>query len=86
MAMVEYEYFIEHDLFGVKKVSLEEWISAERSAGFFPRGGVGPATGGFSGNGIRGFIRPKKPNSVPTVRLQNGAKTPRDMLTEEGVL
>lgn len=39
------------------EVSREDWIGAERRAGFWPKGGGnGPATGGFSAGGIHGRI------------------------------
>lgn len=48
------------------RVSREDWIRAERAAGFRPKGGgTGPATGGFSdSSGISGCIRPDE--TVPT--------------------
>lgn len=52
------KYFIEHTLFGEKEVSKEEFIKAERSAGF--RSKFGPdnlATGGFSSGDISGTIK-----------------------------
>ena len=39
------------------EVTREEWLTAERRAGFWPtHGGDGPATGGFSGGGVHGRI------------------------------
>ena len=40
-----------------QEVTREQWIRAERMAGFRPKyGGDGPATGGFSGYGVSGKI------------------------------
>ena len=40
------------------EVTREEFIKAERQAGFYPKGGGDHlATGGFSGGGIRGRIK-----------------------------
>jgi len=83
----EYNYFLEHDVFGVKQVTKEEWISAERSAGFHPKcGGDGPATGGFSGNGMRGYIRPNTPTKLIPVKVHPERRTLRDDLMDAGIL
>ncbi|EFU5438376.1 hypothetical protein HT774_004154 [Salmonella enterica] len=47
-------YFLSHPAFGEKEVTQEEFISAERAAGFYPKSGSGVATGGFSCGDIRG--------------------------------
>ena len=47
-----------------REVTLEEWCSAERSAGFYSKGGHGhPATGGFgsSGSGVKGSMLYRDP-------------------------
>ena len=50
-------YFLKTDWTSWKEVTKEQWVSAERSAGFRPKGGGdGCATGGFSGHGVRGRI------------------------------
>lgn len=41
------KYFLSHPMFGEKEVTLEEFITAEKAAGFYSKTGVGPATGGF---------------------------------------
>jgi len=85
---VEYDYFLEHPIFGKKQVTKEEWISAERSAGFHPKyGGDGPATGGFSGNGISGSMRLRKSdNKVTMVKVYPERRTLRDDLMDKGIL
>jgi hypothetical protein len=41
-----------------QEVTLRQFIQAERSAGFRPKGGGdGPATGGFSGGGVSGRMQ-----------------------------
>ena len=40
-----------------QEVTKEEFITAERAAGFRPKYGDGLATGGFSGNGVNGSIK-----------------------------
>ena len=40
-----------------QEVTKEEFIQAERAAGFNPKYGDGLATGGFSGNGVSGSIK-----------------------------
>ena len=40
-----------------QEVTKEEFIQAERCAGFRPKYGDGLATGGFSGGGVSGSIR-----------------------------
>lgn len=89
MGSNDYEYFLEHKIFGEKKVTREEWISAEREAGFYPKyGGDGPATGGFSGNGISGSIRPIKKNTgkIIPVKVFPERRTLRDELMDRGIL
>ncbi len=39
-----------------KEVTKEEFINAERAAGFRPKSGDGVATGGFGGNGVSGRV------------------------------
>ena len=61
------KYYLSVELAGEKierEVSLIEYCKAERQAGFRPRMAsddprymTTPATGGFSGNGIRGSIK-----------------------------
>ena len=84
----EYNYFLEHPVFGSKQVTKEEWITAERAAGFHPKyGGDGPATGGFSGNGMRGSIRPKAAEAkLKPVKVFPNRRTLRDDLTDKGIL
>jgi len=53
------KYYLFHEALGEKEVTMEEYVKAERSAGFRPkdRSGEGlPATGGFGGSGIRGSV------------------------------
>ena len=40
-----------------EEVTLDQWIQAEQAAGFFPKSGNGPATGGFSSGSISGRIK-----------------------------
>lgn len=48
-------YFIQYGKSNpYRQVTREEWIKAERTAGFYPKFGSGPATGGFSGHGVSG--------------------------------
>lgn len=56
-------YILKHSAFGEKEVTKEEWIKAERAAGFRPkcasddpRYWTEPATGGFTGSGMSGSI------------------------------
>ncbi len=56
-------YFLSHKLLGEKEVTKEEWIKAERSAGFYPKCASSDpgfwttcATGGFTGGGISGRV------------------------------
>ena len=88
MSSEDYDYFLEHSIFGVKQVTRDEWIQAERSAGFYPKhGGDGPATGGFSGNGMSGFMRPKKvDNKLRPVKVYPDRRTLRDDLMDRGIL
>jgi hypothetical protein len=82
-----YNYFLEHAIFGKKQVTREEWIKAERSAGFHPKyGGDGPATGGFSGNGISGSILPKAKDRIIPIKLYPNKITLRDELMRQGIL
>jgi hypothetical protein len=57
------KYFLKHDVFGEKEVTREEWIKAERAAGFRPkcastdpRYWTEPATGGWSSGNTSGSI------------------------------
>lgn len=86
--MCDYDYFLEHPIFGKKQVTKEEWIQAERSAGFRPKyGGDGPATGGFSGNGISGSMRLQKKRPTPSiVKVYPERRTLRDDLRDAGIL
>ncbi|EAM7657038.1 hypothetical protein GSB13_003858 [Salmonella enterica] len=49
-------YFLSHPAFGEKEVTQEEFINAERAAGFYPKSGSGVATGGFGSGDIRGRV------------------------------
>ena len=40
-----------------KEVTKNQFIAAERNAGFHPKSGKGCATGGFSGGGVHGMIK-----------------------------
>lgn len=53
------KYFISHEILGEKEVTKQEFIKAERSAGFSPKSGNPEdcATGGFGANGIKGTVR-----------------------------
>ncbi|WP_391557166.1 hypothetical protein [Robertmurraya sp.] len=55
----EVKYFLSHPQFGEKEVTKEEFIKAERAAGFRPKSGRDDvcATGGFSGKGLSGSVR-----------------------------
>lgn len=55
-----------------QKVTKEEWVRAERSAGFRPASGGydDPATGGFGGHGISGRIK-YGPNSIRAILENN---------------
>ena len=60
--MVNYKatYFLKHDIFGEKEVSKEDFIKAERAAGFYPKSGRPDdcATGGFGQyGGLSGYIK-----------------------------
>lgn len=49
-------FFLSHRVFGEKEVTQDEFIAAERSAGFYPKSGSGVATGGFGCGDISGRI------------------------------
>lgn len=49
-------FFLSHPAFGEKEVTKEEFIAAERAAGFFPKSGSGVATGGFGSGDILGRV------------------------------
>ena len=53
------KYYLSHKILGEKEVSKEEFIKAERNAGFYPKSGNGDdcATGGFAAAGINGTVR-----------------------------
>lgn len=53
------KYYLSHEILGEKEVTKEEFIKAERAAGFRSKSGNDNecATGGFSGNGLRGHVR-----------------------------
>lgn len=70
--MSENKYWLSLDVSGLdplwQEVTKEQWVRAERAAGF--RGGREdePATGGFSGGGVRGSLsatKPTKPTEDP---------------------
>jgi hypothetical protein len=79
----EYKYYLEVELGGQKiekEVTLKEYCSAERSAGFRPKMSsdhpdymTTPATGGFGGSGISGRMRwmnaPKVAKPIATIQL-----------------
>jgi hypothetical protein len=56
--MEEYTYYLKADFQKeYQEVTREEFIMAERNAGFSPKyGGDGLATGGFCGGGVSGKI------------------------------
>ena len=84
--MSEYEYFLKHTVFGEKQVTKEEWLSAERSAGFYPKYGDGPATGGFSSGGLSGYIRPREIIELNKIKINPDKRSLRDVLQDKGVL
>jgi len=85
--MDSYDYFLEHEIFGVKQVTKEEWVRAERAAGFHPKhGGEGPATGGFTRNGMSGSIKLRKVSSLVPVKVYPERRTLRDDLMDAGIL
>ena len=56
--MEDYKYYLKADWQDEpQEVSKEEFIQAERAAGFRPKSGNGCATGGFSGGGVRGSMK-----------------------------
>ena len=59
-----------------QEATADQFIQAEREAGFRPKDGGGFATGGFSGGGIRGKITygeiPEKAYSFPVWNTQGG--------------
>ena len=51
-------YWLRTDRSGWRKVTLADFIEAERAAGFFPKGGSGVATAGFTSMyGTKGSVR-----------------------------
>lgn len=52
-------FFLSHRAFGEKEVTCEEYIRAERDAGFFPKSGDRDAlaTGGFSCGDMSGRVQ-----------------------------
>jgi len=56
--MSEEKYYLKADFQNeYQEVTKEEFIQAERAAGFRPKYGDGLATGGFLGNGVSGSIK-----------------------------
>lgn len=53
------KYFISHEILGEKEVTKEEFIKAERQAGFYPKSGKSDdcATGGFSCGSLSGSVK-----------------------------
>jgi hypothetical protein len=53
------EYYLIHPQLGEKEVTKEEFIKAERSAGFYPKSGNPNdcATGGFGYDGLQGSVK-----------------------------
>lgn len=49
-------YYLRYATIAPFRVTQEVFITAERSAGFFPKGGRGVATGGFSTGPYRGHV------------------------------
>lgn len=54
--MPDARYFIKASGGTWFEVDLDRWCHHERGAGFHPKGGSGPATGGFSGMSVEGRI------------------------------
>lgn len=44
------------------EVTQQQWIIAERNAGFYPKYGKGEATGGFTGHGVAGKVEYSQPD------------------------
>ena len=60
--MEQYIYLLRADFQKeYQEVTRDEFIQAERCAGFRPKAGNGVATGGFGGGGVSGSIRLKSP-------------------------
>lgn len=52
------QFFLSHPAFGEKEVTRQEFIAAERAAGFYSRTGSDLATGGFSSHGgVSGSVK-----------------------------
>ena len=60
------KYYLSHPQLGEKEVTKEEFIKAERAAGFRSKSGSMDdcATGGFTGNGISGSIKYNELESI----------------------
>ena len=86
--MSDYNYYLEHPIFGKKEVTEEEWLQAERAAGFHSKNGEGPATGGFRGHeGVSGSLRLKEDlTRLNLVKLYPDKRTLRDDLIDQGIL
>ncbi len=58
MSEYTYRYFLSVCNGPKQEVTKAEWVAAERSAGFYPKGGgsTEPATGGFGNGTINGTI------------------------------
>jgi hypothetical protein len=56
------KYFLSHDILGEAEVSKQDYIKAERAAGFYPKSGSldDCATSAFGGIGLCGHTRTTK--------------------------
>jgi hypothetical protein len=76
--MSQARYYLSHSLFGEREVTREQFIAAERAAGFYPKFGQPDdlATGGFSSGDISGSIRHAPLELSAMVRIE------RELLVE----
>lgn len=70
--MSQPRYFLSHSLFGEREVTKDQYIAAERMAGFHPKSGKSDdlATGGFSSGDISGSVRYLADEPSALVRIQ----------------
>jgi len=71
----DYNYFLEHPVFGSKEVTYEEWVSAG-----------GKLNEDFTLNGVTGVCKSKEETPYKPYKLYPDRRTLRDELMDRGIL
>lgn len=72
MSDQQQRYYLRHKLIGEKEVTVEQFMEAERQAGFYSKFPGKPATGGFGFGDINGSVRYAEAHTANEVAVDPG--------------